>query len=265
MTVSEGAAVYIEGSAPCSGLGVAWSGVELDSALEGPVAALLFDDAGRAEIENILVGLAETEFEREGLRRALSDPGAVEDWRVGEAIAEAYLTDHRDCWFPWPDGRDERKRGSSLPGADLVGFCSDDQGDCFAFGEVKASSEAKYPPSTMHGRTGLKQQLEDLRDRVSVRDDLFKYLGHRARRADWIGRFQHATKRYLVNSSDVHLYGFLVRDVEPNKDDVRVRVEKLAENCPGGTTIEIVALYLPVRTIEGIGTVAIEARVGDTP
>ena len=32
----------------------------------------------------------------------------------------------------------------------------------------------------MRGRTGLKKQLEDLRDRNAVRDDLVRYLGHRA-------------------------------------------------------------------------------------
>jgi len=265
MTVAVGETVYNEGSAPCSGLGVAWSGEELDAAMNGPVVAVLFDDEGKADIKDILTGLAETEFEQEGLRRVLADPEDIEDWRVGEAIAETYLTDHRDCYFPWPDGRDERKRGSSLPGADLVGLRADDQGDCLAFGEVKTSSEAKHPPGAMHGRTGLKQQLEDLRDSVSIRDDLFKYLGYRAKGADWIDRFKQAGKRYLTNKSDVQLYGFLVRDVEPHKDDVRVRVEKLGKDCPGGTKIELLALYLPKGSIDGIGSAAVAARAGGTP
>ena len=188
MTVAVGETVYNEGSAPCSGVGFTWSEDDLKGAMNGPVAAVLFDDEGKANIEDILTGLVETEFEQKGLRRVLSDPDNIEDWRVGEAIAETYLTDHRDCYFPWPDGRDERKRGSSLPGADLVGLHADDQGDRLVFGEVKTSSEAKYPPGAMHGRTGLKQQLEDLRDSVCIRDDLFKYLGYRAMRAiGWSG------------------------------------------------------------------------------
>ena len=65
--------------------------------------------------------IVETAFEQDGLRRVLADPERIEDWRVGAGIAETWLTDHRDCRFPWPDGRDERKRGSSLPGADLGG------------------------------------------------------------------------------------------------------------------------------------------------
>ena len=89
-----------------------WSGDELNAAMNGRVTTVLFDDEGRANIEEILAGLAETNFAQDGLRCVLADPDEVEDWRVGEAIAETYLTDHRYCYFPWSDGRDERKRGS---------------------------------------------------------------------------------------------------------------------------------------------------------
>ena len=263
MTVAPGKAVYSAGDPPCTGLGLKWSGKELDAALGGPVAAVLFDDEGKADIEEILRGIVATAFEQDGLRRVLADPGGVEDWRVGEAIAETWLTDHRNCRFPWPDGRDERKRGSSLPGADLVGLHADDQGDYLAFGEVKTSTDARHPPGAMYGRTGLKQQLEDLRDSTSIRDDLFRYLGHRAKGAAWMERFQRAGKRYLANKSDVRLFGFLVRDVSPHENDVRVRVERLGQDCPDGTRIELLALYLPVGRLEGIGVVAVEARAGD--
>ncbi|PQO22452.1 hypothetical protein C2I36_12980 [Rhodobacteraceae bacterium WD3A24] len=260
MTVAAGEQVYNKGAAPCSGVGLSWTDEELDAAIEGPVAAALFDDDGKADIEEILTGLAETEFAQDNLRRVLADPEDVEDWRVGEAIAETYLSDHRECHFPWPDGRDERKRGSSLPGADLVGLHADEEGDCLAFGEVKTSSESKHPPGAMHGRTGLKQQLEDLRDRETIRDDLFKYLGYRARGAAWAGRFRAAGRRYLNNKSDVRLFGFLVRDVEPHEDDVRARVDKLSLDCPEGTRIELLALYLPAGRIAGIGAAAVAAR-----
>ena len=109
MTVPVGESVYKHGFPPCSGIGLKWSGDDLDTALNGPVAAVLFDDEGRANIEEILTGLAETDFAQQGLQRVLADPNDIENWRVGEAIAESYLTDHRRCYFPWPDGRDERK------------------------------------------------------------------------------------------------------------------------------------------------------------
>lgn len=263
MTVAEGAVAYRQGAAPCSGVGLAWTSEELDAALDERVAPLVFDDEGRADIEGILGGLAETEFAQDGLREVLREPDAVEDWRVGEAIGEAYLSDHRDCHFPWPDGRDERKSGSSLPGADLVGLKADENGDVLAFGEVKTSTQAEYPPGAMYGRTGLKKQLEDLRDRAHIRDDLLKYLCHRAKSAPWRPRFENASRRYLQNKSDVQLYGLLIRDVDPHADDLRVRVNKLGSGCPGGTRIELLALYLPKGRITGLGAELVAKRAGE--
>ena len=145
MKVSAGKLIYSIGGDSCSGTGLQWSEEEVTVAMDGRVAAVLFDDEGKANIEEILAGLAETNFAQDALRRVLADPNEIEDWRVGEAIAETYLTDHRSCSFPWPDGRDERKSGSSLPGADLVGFGIDENGDCLVFGEVKTSSDRGYP------------------------------------------------------------------------------------------------------------------------
>lgn len=239
-----------------------WGAGELVSALTGPVAMVLFDDEGKANIESILTDLVETDFEQDSLRRILTDPAAVEDWRVGEAIAETYLQSHRACFFPWPDGRDERKSGSSLPGADLVGLGKDGDGDCIAFGEVKTSSQASYPPSVISGRKGLERQLEDLRDRKPLRDVLVKYLGHRATAAAWCSRYRAATRRYLKNSSDVQLYGVLIRDVPPDSRDLCIRLRNLAEDCPESTRIELLALYLPAGRINGIGRFMIERRTG---
>lgn len=262
--IAVGAEHYSHGASPSIGTGRSWNADELSTALNGQVSAIVFDDQGRADLQELLAGVAETSFEQEQLALALAAPDDVEDWRVGEAIAEAYLTEHRDCLFPWPDGRDERKSGSSLPGADLVGVQPDEQGDRFVFGEVKTSGEAKYPPGVVYGRTGLKQQLEDLRDKMGIRNDLFKYLGHRAKNATWRDRFKTAGKRYLNNTSDVQLFGVLVRDVEPNVDDVRVRVEKLGNSCPAGTQIELLALYLPTGAIGNLAAqaLAMQARGG---
>lgn len=262
MTVAVGETVYTEDSASCSGLGLKWSAEELGAAINGPVAAIVFDDEGKADTAEILAGLAETEFQQERLSEIFSDYNNLEDWRVGEAIAETYLTDHCHCYFPWPDGRDERKRGSSLPGADLVGFYTDNQGNCLAFGEVKTSSEAKYPPGIMYGHKGLKQQLEDLRDNAFTRNDLVKYLSHRTRGSNWKEQFKQAVKRYIANTSDVQLFGFLVRDVEPNKDDIKVRVEKLGKNCPEKTRIQLLALYLPQGRIKDLSKSLVTQRGG---
>lgn len=260
VTVAAGTDCYALGAAPCTGLGRSWTDADLDAALAARVAGLVFDDAGKADVAALLASVADTNFDKEAVSRVLADPNDVEDWRVGEAIADAYLTDHHNASFPWPDGRDERKSGSSLPGADLVGFCADKSGDCFAFGEVKTSGEGKYPPQAMHGRTGLKQQLEDLRDREDIRDDLVRYLAHRARSAAWEGRYKNASKRYLKSSSDVVVFGVLVRDVPPHEDDLRVRASKLGEECPKTTVIQLLALYLPQKSISGLGAKVLASR-----
>lgn len=112
VTVGAGEAVYRMGGPPCSGMGLRWSNGELNAAMDGRVAAVLFDDGGKADIEEILAGLAETEFEQAGLRRVLQDPDHVEDWRVGEAIAEVYLTDIARAPFP---GRTGATRERAVP------------------------------------------------------------------------------------------------------------------------------------------------------
>ncbi len=259
--VSEGEIVYRMDGDPCSGVGIRWSEEELNAAIVNRVTAVVFDDEGKANNMEILEGVMGSDFNQDKVRqRILKDRDRVENWRAGEAIAEAYLTDHRSCYFPWPDGRDEKKRGSSLPGADLVGIGTDENGDCLAFGETKTSEEGKHPPRLMSGSTGLEKQLMSLRDCTDIRDELVLYLCTRAKGAPWRSRFEGALRRYHHNSSDVHLFGFLVRDVEPHRDDLRRGFEKLAEDCPQETRVEIIALYLPCDRLKGIGKELIAKR-----
>ena len=260
MTLTQGKEVYSVVDPPCIGIGYKWSAAELSAALHGPVAAILFDDEGKKDVQEVLSGIPETGFRRDALRRVLAAPRRIETWRVGEAIAETWLTAHRNCYFPWSIGRDKRRRGSSLPGPDLVGLYSDDHGDCLAFGEVKTSSEIRYPPRVMYGPEGLRRQLLDLRDNIATRRTLFLYLAYRANGADWKERFQRAAIRYLNNDSDVQLFGFLVRDVPPNNKDLRRSVNILSQNCPDVTVIEIFALHVPDGYLDGIGDSVVASR-----
>lgn len=258
-----GTECYSLGVPPCTGIGRVWNTEELETAINGQVSAIVFDDQGKADIEEMLAGVAETNFEQEQLAQILTNPDDIEDWRVGEAIAEAYLTEHRACLFPWPDGRDERKSGSSLPGADLVGFQSIGSIERFAFGEVKTSSERSYPPQVVtKKKDGLKKQIEDLRDKKKDRDGLVEYLAHRASGSTWKEHFRAATKRYIANNHDIGLFGVLVRDVEPNHNDLRLRVRQLAEGCPNGTEIELLSLYLPDGAIANLPSQVLVTRAG---
>jgi hypothetical protein len=236
--------------------GCTYTAEELATALDGPVGEIIRDDAGNATVEGILVGVADTGFGPDSVRRIVSSDRAPEDWRVGEALAECRLRDSHDCSFPWPSGRDQKNPDSSLPGADLVGFQKTTRKDYphrFAFGEVKTSNEEKWPPQVMYGRHGLIQQLESLRDQVGVKDHLVKYLTHRASNATWKPKHKEAARRYLANPSDVALFGVLVRDVAPKEDDLRTRAMAMAKGCPRLTSVQLTAMYLPPKSIYRIG------------
>lgn len=260
VSIAIGTIQYQLGTAPVTGCGFSYSVEEMDTALSSSVVEAVYDDSGKADIEALLARVVETDFEKSEVERILSKTKPPEDWRVGEALAESYLVYQKSCFFPWPDGRDERKSGSSLPGADLVGFQSNGTDDFFAFGEVKTSSESKYPPGAMHGRTGLKQQLENLKDDVKIRDDIFRYLGFRAKKSSWEDRFKQAAKNYIQSKTNVRIFGFLVRDVKPNKDDLRTRVTKLAKDQYADMVIELLALYLPHKSIEKLSNKVVSSR-----
>ena len=263
MSLSAGTVEYIMDSNPVTGRGVSYTSEELEEALIGSVCEIVFDKEGISKLASLMRSVSETDFNQDEIKKILEINYEPENWRVGEALAEVYLIHHRSCKFPWPDGRDERKSGSSLTGADLVGFQQKGEKERFAFGEIKTSSEVKYPPGAMYGETGLKIQLEDLQDKVSIRNDLVKYLGHRAVNASWQGHYINACKRYLADNADVQLFGLLIRDVAPHKDDLRVRVSKMKESCPTKMSIELIAVYLPLGSIKKLSQKVIAARKGD--
>jgi hypothetical protein len=92
---------------------------------------------------------------------------------------------------------------------------------------------------------------------------LVRYLGHRAATGPaWKNQFLDAAGRYIANKSDVRVFGMMVRDVPPHKDDVRVRVTALAKDCPAQMGIELLALYLPANSIQNLGTLAARPQAG---
>ena len=265
MAIAAGIEVYNVDSAPVVARGITYSQDNLNSAISGPVAKILKDNEGNIELETMLAGIASTDFEQSTLTSILNTPQVINSWRVGEALAESYLVEHCDCYFPWTGSRDLKSSSVSPAGADLVGFKrekNDGESFRFAFGEVKTSQENKYPPQTMYGRHGMTKQLENLRNDKKMRNQLVRYLGHHAPRSDWSDKYRSATKSYLADTTDVSLYGFLVRDVAPNKLDLESRAAVLANNCPTATTIMLRAMYLPKESIDKLKTLAIRAMEG---
>lgn len=250
------------GISPVTGCGFSYSEEELETGLSNYITAIVFDDSGKMRFKAMFTEIATTEFQNGEIEQFLPDSKMYEDWRVGEAIAETYLSHHRGCFFPWPDSRDERKRGSSLPGADLVGFQSNGKDDVFVFGEAKTSSEKMYPPGIMYGRTGLKKQIEDLKNDVEIQKDLIMYLGHRAVNSNWQERFKRAYLNFDKCRTNVRIFGFLVRDVEPNVNDIRTRVSKLAVDQHPDMVIELLVLYLPQNSINQLSKKVVSYRKG---
>ena len=256
MKFARGSECYRADCPPVVAYGRTYSDDELSAALDGPVATTIRDDTGNDTIKNLLLGISETGFQHDSVRRILSHKKTPDDWRVGEAFAECHLRNHLGCSFPWPAGRDQKNPDSSPTGADLVGFQKTKQNTGahrFAFGEVKTSTEKRWPPQVMYGRHGMTRQLESLRDDVAVKDHLVKYLAHRAHEENWESQYKEAAVRYLTDSTDVALFGVLVRDVEPKDDDLCTRAQTLASGCPDHTSIELAAVYFPIGSITGIG------------
>ena len=243
--------------------GFSFSQTETDAALTGRVIPSLRDSTGAEEVERLLSAVATTEFASGQLRAALTDNREMPDWQVGEAIAEAYLEDHHDCQFPWPMSRDARNPRGSLPGTDSVGFQKHGVSYRMAFGETKTSSDKNRPPQVWNGRSGLKKQLEGLRDSSAVKSHIVvRYLGIRANGAAWKETYMVAAARYLAELTDVALFGVLVRDTAPHENDALGRAKALAKDCPKDTAIGIIVLYLPTNQISGLPekVAAIERR-----
>lgn len=265
MSVAAVTEVYVADSGAVMARGVAWTEAELTAALRDPVAGLLRDDVGREEVRTLLAGLADTAFAAQRLQQVLDAPRPpLEDWRVGEALAEAILVAHRQCTFPWPVIRDLRNPGASPAGCDLVGFVGDDDSACLAFGEVKTSEEQASPPQVMKGRHGMAGQLEELRDKPEVKNWLFLYLAHRSKGAPWEKQFRVAGRRFLADATDVVLLGVLVRDVSPNPADLAGRAKALSKGCPKKTVVELRALYLAAGAIQTLAVRA-QAAIGSAP
>lgn len=244
--IALGKECYHEVNGAIHGYGRKWSEKDLSSALGNEVADLVYDVAGNEQIRSILAGVVTTEFVKGELEKVLASPDAIKDWQVGEAIAECYLVTHRNCSFPWPDGRDVRRPKSSLPGADLVGLIGEDVETRFIFGEVKTSTEQKWPPQVCGGRSGthgLGAQVKDLCYDEGIKVRIFQYLGHRA--SAFAEQYKVAARHFLLDRNDVHVVGFLIRDVEPKPEDLKSLLKSVSSVRSEKTSVEIWALYLP--------------------
>jgi hypothetical protein len=269
MAVALGTEVYNVDHLRVVARGRSHTAAQRDAALDADVRSLVQDATGAKKAAALTSTLNLTGFQTDNLTAVLNGGSPPKAWEVGEAYGEAYLGMHKHCHFPWSDRWDERKDKSSLPGSDLVGLQETGTPKSpsfrFAFGEVKTSTEKNYPPGVMYGNEGLKKQMEDLRDQPEIRNTLVRYLTMRAQGADWESKFKVALVRFLAESTDIAIFGILIRDVPPDERDLRARSKNIALKHPAKMHIELLGLYLPAGSISILGKVFVPAARKKTP
>jgi hypothetical protein len=211
------------------------------------VKARLDDDAGEENFQTCLRGLDLTGMGRTCLEEVLNTKvPESRAWAMGEAFAEAWLTECYKIEFPWNMERDKRHPFASLPGADLVGFQK--IGDKFhlVLGEVKTSGENKSPPQVMSGRSGMVHQLDNVANDLRLVRELISWLYHRTRGGTYEQAFKSSCINYFESQAkDIVLFGILIRDTAPNEQDLSGRGQALRRKLSAPTQCHLIALYLP--------------------
>jgi len=219
---------------------------EFSSFLAGPVSERLHDTEHDIDLEADLNALATTGMAIETLQRVLAAEPPKEPWEVGEALAECLLTEEHGAEWPWNTERDKRTPKASLPGADLVGFMMEGEDVYLLLGEVKTSSEERYPPQVMYGRSGMVHQIDALAVEPQLHRSLIKWLHSRCKGTPLWPKFQAAIARYLNSDGKaILLFGILIRDVDPNERDLRARGRSLRNTVTAPTRVHLHAWYLP--------------------
>ena len=250
------------GAYPCSGTGIEWTVEQAEKALEGKVMEIAYELVGLVRLESIYGRLAGVDSARNRMRDLLRERGAIEPWRAGEAVARTYLTAHRDCVFFWPVGRGMRVNDSILPGPDHMGLRKDDIGYRFVFCEVKTSADRRRPPRVTNKQGGLIDQLKRLSGDDETRARLVDYIVSGTDGEEIRHDVRSAFEHYDQDHSDVNVFGFLVRDVVPDERDLVGCVVSMRNEIYSTTMIEVIALYLPLGMIEGMGETLFKSVMG---
>jgi len=168
-------------------------------------------------------------------------------------LAECYLEDFEKVRFYYPSSRDAKNPKANLQGADLVGFVDvDEETTIFLFGEVKTSGDKNSPPQVMYGRSGMIDQLRDIKNNPNLRKSLIRWLGFKVKALSddvpFKKDYQKALKVYLKEGAEhkYFLFGILIRDTEPKDTDLKSRYESLKSDLPNGAQLKLVALYIPM-------------------
>jgi hypothetical protein len=236
--------------------GVSFSDIEYKELLKNEVKDKLLDTPQRNKMSSILEALkSETGFEKSETLLAdiqfLSDYSVeVQNFRIGEALAEVCLEKHFNCRFYWNELRDARNPKGNKTGADLVGFIKIGDKVLFLFGEVKTSSERNSPPQVMTNPMGIENQLRDLYNDQNKRLILISYIQNKislSNNSNFKEDFANAIRNYYQsNGSEYLLYGVLVRDTGLNEDDIKHSYDKLKKQVLNPIGLRLLAIYVSI-------------------
>ena len=221
--------------------------------LSSRVRKRFYDVEGSDSLFEEFKNIASTGFEEQLLIDIFSASPPIEDWKIGEALAECYLEDFERVRFYYPPSRDLRNPKANLQGADLVGFIDiDEKTTIFLFGEVKTSGDESSPPQVMYGRSGMIDQLRDIKNNPDLRKSLIKWLGFKVEPLNNSDPFKidytKALKIYIRKevTYKYFLFGVLIRDTEPKDTDLKSRYEYLKNDISIEVKLKLVALYIPI-------------------
>jgi hypothetical protein len=241
---------------------VSWSGLQCADGehffgfLANNVSSRLSDSEGNDEFRSHLSGLALTGLGQESLAAVLNAEQPEErSWAAAEALAEAFLEEDHGVVFPWNMERDKRNPFGSLPGADIVGLTGEGPNCRFALGEVKSSSEEKYPPQVMSGRSynpdeenhaGMGNQIYKLANDLTAICQLIKWLLPRVKGTDHEPNYDQAAITFFNSGNkDIALFGILIRDTQAEEKDLSLPGAAFRRDFSNPTTCQLTALYLP--------------------
>jgi len=212
----------------------------------------LVDYAGTKELVRSFDDIVETDFDRSVLEKIVQlDLEKIEIWKIGEAFSEFFLETAFQVRFWHNHLRDLKNPKASPTGADLVGFIDIEGNTLFVFGEVKTSEDERCPPQVVYGRTGLKNQISELKNNKTISNNLIRYLGFKVRDLPKTDPFymdyHNALRIFIRNRYRIHLFGLLVRDTKCNSKDLESGYNNLKDTTHKDMIIKLIGLYIPIK------------------
>jgi hypothetical protein len=190
------------------------------------------------------------------IQRLSDEEVDVQEFRIGEAVAEVMLENYFCCRFYWNIVRDARNPRVNQAGADLVGFIEYNGEVLFLFGEVKTSSEQNSPPQVMTQRgSGMATQLKDLYLDRNKRLDLIRYLQSKIDNDENFKQdFNKATHTYYKPNNKYQIFGVLIRDTGKNELDLKNVYLGLKKDILEPTGLKLLAVYMPIKKDQWLKT-----------